>query len=113
MNPGSAEDREFTYYGVIPAARVLLITLYGSYESYLLGSDYVSKYAIEEACILYSRAIEQPVCSVAALKLIDRYDYESGDDAFAKLHFELHKIVTGEPPVPVQSTCTSCIAVYR
>ncbi|CAH6421268.1 Hypothetical protein POVR2_LOCUS327 [uncultured virus] len=104
MNPGSIELREYTFRGLIPEARDLLVTLYGSFDQYARAIDYDKKSKLEDACVLYSRSIEYPVCAIAALKSLNVYNGEKDDDAVAALHYELQEVISGV----IGDTCSTC-----
>ena len=105
MDPGSSKMREYTFRGLIKEARELLVTLYGSYEQYLRASDYESRFELEDACVLYSRSVEYPVCAIQALKMLHQYDGEKGDEALSALHFYLQARIAGK----VEGTCNTCL----
>lgn len=97
--------REFTFKTLIYEARQLLVALYGSYEQYLVGVDFLDRYELEDACVLYSRSVEYSVCAVQALKMLGQYNGEKGDEALTSLHFYLQARINGN----VESTCNTCL----
>lgn len=105
MDPGSPRLREYTYRGLIPEAQELLSVLYGSFSFYLVAHNFEERWKLEEACILYSRSIVYPVCAVQALKMIEHYDGERGDEAISSLHLHLQKLIAGRE----EATCSSCL----